>query len=283
MIKLVASDLDGTLFDSNHFISQKNLNAISDLNHSQLNFAICTGKTYSMIKHTCDKLNASYGIFGNGNQIVDLKSGTEIYKKLLDDQDALFCIQFAKKEHLHIHLYTENEVISESLQYLDLRNYKLHRSSNSELSFKIVDSVEDYISQNQPHIFKLVISKQGNLNSLKEVLSSNSNLNIQLVRKYDKYKDFVINKEYEYLDIMPKGINKNHALTILENYLNITKDEVMAIGDNLNDIEMIQNSGIGIAVANAYDEVKEVADYTTSVSAHHGGFAEAVYKFIPFK
>ena len=270
MIKLVASDLDGTLFDSNHFISQKNLNAISDLNHSQLNFAICTGKTYSMIKHTCDKLNASYGIFGNGNQIVDLKSGTEIYKKLLDDQDALFCIQFAKKEHLHIHLYTENEVISESLQYLDLRNYKLHRSSNSELSFKIVDSVEDYISQNQPHIFKLVISKQGNLNSLKEVLSSNSNLNIQLVRKYDKYKDFVINKEYEYLDIMPKGINKNHALTILENYLNVTKDEVMAIGDNLNDIPLFEACDRSCAVGNAHKEVKERADYILDTNLNAG-------------
>ena len=56
----------------------------------------------------------------------------------------------------------------------------------------------------------------------------------------------------------------------------------MAIGDNLNDIGMIQNSGVGVAVANAYDAVKKVAKYTTTSSVDDGGFAEAVYKYISF-
>ena len=56
----------------------------------------------------------------------------------------------------------------------------------------------------------------------------------------------------------------------------------MALGDNLNDIGMVKNSGIGIAVANAYDELKQVAKYTTKNSVENGGFAEAVYKFIEF-
>ena len=56
----------------------------------------------------------------------------------------------------------------------------------------------------------------------------------------------------------------------------------MAIGDNLNDIDMIQNSGIGVAVANAYDDVKKVATYTTTNNVDNSGFAEAVYKYISF-
>ena len=81
---------------------------------------------------------------------------------------------------------------------------------------------------------------------------------------------------------MPKGINKEQALEVLEEYLNIDKSEVLAIGDNINDLEMIKNSGVGIAVANAYDEVKQVANYTTTNAAQNGGFAEAVYKYIKF-
>ena len=56
----------------------------------------------------------------------------------------------------------------------------------------------------------------------------------------------------------------------------------MAIGDNLNDIDMIRNSGIGVAVANSYDAVKAVATYTTVNSVENSGFAEAVYKYISF-
>ena len=56
----------------------------------------------------------------------------------------------------------------------------------------------------------------------------------------------------------------------------------MAIGDNLNDIDLLKSSGVGVAVANAYDPVKEIANYTTRNSAENGGFAEAVYQFIQF-
>ena len=54
----------------------------------------------------------------------------------------------------------------------------------------------------------------------------------------------------------------------------------MAIGDNLNDLDMVKNSGIGVAVANAYSDLKDVAKYTTQNNVAEGGFAEAVYKFI---
>ena len=72
------------------------------------------------------------------------------------------------------------------------------------------------------------------------------------------------------------------ALNILKNYLKIDNSEVLAIGDNLNDLDMVKNSGIGVAVANSYDELKNVAKYTTENPVEKGGFAEAVYKFIEF-
>ena len=84
------------------------------------------------------------------------------------------------------------------------------------------------------------------------------------------------------MDICPKDINKHTALNILKNYLKIDTSEIMAIGDNLNDLDMVKNSGVGVAVANSYDELKQVAKYITENTVETGGFAEAIYKFIEF-
>ena len=284
MIKLIASDLDGTMFEKGNVIPETNLKAINDINNSNINFTICTGKTYSLFKNICEDIGTGYGIFGNGNQIINLKTGEEIYRKLLKNEDVLFCINTAKKLNLHVHLYTNKEVITEKLLYMDLRNFELTKNDkNIDLEFKIVTDIQEYVEIENPEILKLVISAEKDLASLKKEFAKNKNLQVNLIRKVDKYRDEIIGKEYEYLDIMPAGINKEQALEVLENYLKIDKSEVLAIGDNLNDLEMIKDSGVGIAVANAYDEVKEVANYTTTTTAQNGGFAEAVYKFIEFK
>lgn len=283
MIKLIASDLDGTMFEKGNVIPETNLKAINDINNSNINFTICTGKTYSLFKNICEDIGTGYGIFGNGNQIINLKTGEEIYRKLLRNEDVLFCINTAKKLKLHVHLYTNKEVITEKLLYMDLRNFELTKNDkNIDLEFKIVTDIQEYVERENPEILKLVISAEKDLASLKKEFAKNKNLQVNLIRKVDKYRDEIIGKEYEYLDIMPAGINKEQALEVLENYLKIDKSEVLAIGDNLNDLEMIKDSGVGIAVANAYDEVKEVANYTTTTTAQNGGFAEAVYKFIEF-
>ena len=284
MIKLIASDLDGTMFEKGNVIPETNLKAINDINNSNINFTICTGKTYSLFKNICQDIGTGYGIFGNGNQIINFKTGEEIYRKLLKNEDVLFCINTAKKLNLHVHLYTNKEVITEKLLYMDLRNFELTKNDkNIDLEFKIVTDIQEYVEIENPEILKLVISAEKDLASLKKEFAKNKNLQVNLIRKVDKYRDEIIGKEYEYLDIMPAGINKEQALEVLENYLKIDKSEVLAIGDNLNDLEMIKDSGVGIAVANAYDEVKEVANYTTTTTAQNGGFAEAVYKFIEFK
>ncbi len=283
MIRLVASDIDGTIIGENNSITQKNLKAIQDMKQSNIDFTICTGKPYSMVKNFCEDLHASYGIFGNGNQIINLKTGKEIFRKTLSQEEVNLCISLAKKGKLHIHLYTENEVITPQLLYMDLRNFILKDSIyHSNLDFKVVPNIEEYIKNYHPTVFKLVISSPFSLVDLKNDLDQKTNLTIYRVKKSNQYKDRVINKEYEYLDITPSKTNKSEALRILTKYLELSSSEVMAIGDNLNDIDMLQNSGIGVAVANAYDAVKKVATYTTTNTVENSGFAEAIYKYISF-
>lgn len=283
MIRLVASDIDGTIIGENNSITKRNLKAIQDMKQSNIDFTICTGKPYSMVKNFCEDLQASYGIFGNGNQIINLKTGKEIFRKTLSPEEIRLCMSLAKKDNLHVHLYTENEVITPELLYMDLRNFILKDSIyHNNLEFKVVPDIEKYMQENSPVVFKLIISSPTDLQYLKEELDKKANLTVYQIKKSNQYKDKVINKEYEYLDITPSKTNKDEALAILTNYLKLSSSEVMAIGDNLNDMDMIQHSGVGVAVANAYDDVKKVATYTTINNAENSGFAEAVYKYISF-
>lgn len=280
-IKLIASDLDGTLIDQNNIIPTGNLNAIKDINKKNIDFAICTGKTYSITKDICDKFHASYGIFGNGTQIINLKTGEEIYKNLVSINDFISCYDLAKKHGFHVHIYSDCEIISEKLMYMDLRNYILHGSHDTKaLSFKVVDNIKDYVFKNNISIFKLVISSTTDLSNLKTEILSGLNLHINLIRKKGIYKDVIIGKEYEYLDITPTNIGKGYALEYLSKFLNVDTSDIMAIGDNVNDIDMIKVSGVSATLSDSYEEVKRVAGYITTNGVENAGFAEAVYKFI---
>lgn len=278
MIKLLASDLDGTIIDNNNQVTKNDLNVIEKLNNTTVNFAICTGKTYSMTKDICDKLNPTYGIFGNGTQIVNLKTGEEIKRNVISNEKAIECLKIVSNSDLHIHIYTENKIIAQQqLKYMAYRNYMLYKD---QVQFEVVESLENYIKEKKPNILKLVISGEKDLKKLKEKIEKEEDLTAIQIRKYNEYKDKIINQEYEYLDIVPRHVTKYDALKQLSQYLNIQNDEVMAVGDNVNDIEMIKYAGVGVAIGGSYEEVKGVASYVTQNTVRNGGFAEAVYKFI---
>ena len=279
MIKLVASDLDGTIIDKNNKINEENFKATNKINSNGLDFGICTGKTYPIVKDICNEFNANYGIFGNGNQIIDLKTDKVIYTSFLSQHELNTSIEIAKANNLHIHIYTNNDIITENLAYMDLRNYKLYEE-NPSINFTIVDDIQKYIINNKINVSQLIISSDNSLEDVKSNIAKKINVSMHLIKKRGIYKDFIIDKEYEYLDISPKKTNKNTALNILGNYLNINRSEMMSVGDNLNDYDMIKNSGIGVAVANSYDDLKSVAKYVTKNNVENAGFAEAIYKFL---
>lgn len=280
MIKLVASDLDGTILDNSLSIPKENLKAINEIKKANIPFVICTGKTYAISKNICKTLNADYGIFGNGSQIVDLKTGKEIAKHTISIDDIKTCYNIAQKHNLHFHAYTSTSVITSKLEFMDLRAHLMFPDS---INFKFVNSVMDYIEINKPDTLKVCISSTFDLSNLKYLLKMHSNLSITHISRTGIYKDTVINKEYEYLDITAINITKGTALQQLGNYLKIKKSDILSIGDNINDIDMFRVSGIGATVNNAYNEVKKEASFISSKSAENSGFAETIYKFIPIK
>lgn len=279
-IKLVASDLDGTIIDRKNNIAPENFNTIKKLHEKNIIFVVCTGKSYPVSKTVCKNLGADFGIFGNGAQIINLKEKKELARKTLEKKEIDYCIKIAREKNLHIHFYTETAIITEELKYMDLRNYILKDDNSSELKFFIVPTIEEFIEKEKPAIFSIVLTAERPMDDIEIEVNKNISVTANLIRKKGEYKDFIINKEYEFLNIAPDKINKNRALNYLSQYLNITSDKILAIGDNVNDIEMIKNSGIGIAVSDAYDELKEVADYITKKSVADGAFSEAINTYI---
>ena len=278
-IKLVASDLDGTISSENNNISDLNFDAINLMKKKNIDLAICTGKSYSVSKNLCQKCNATYGIFNNGSQIYNLKTNQLIYNSILSLDNIYICYKIAKSNNLHVHCYADNQLISEKLEFLDLRNFKLQQYSG--FKFIIVDNVYEYIKNNNITIQQFIISSSQNLDNISKEILKNADVTVSKISKFGKYKDSILNKEYEYITVLPKNTTKSSALKFLQNYLSIQKDEIMAIGDNLNDMDMLQNSGISVAVANAYSDLKSIAKYITNYNVSEGGFAEAVFKFIP--
>ena len=162
---------------------------------------------------------------------------------------------------------------------MDLRNFILFPN---KIKLEIVDSVLDKIKSDNQTVFKLIISSPFHLDKVKKDLSELTNLSITHITKTGIYKDDIIDKEYEYLDISPYNVSKGNALNILCKYLNLDKQNILSIGDNINDIGMFKASYISAAVCNAHEEVKKASSYITQNSAENGAFAEAVYKFIKF-
>ena len=276
-IKLLASDLDGTIIFNNQ-ITTKDLEAVKKLKQNNIDFAICTGKTYSMTKDICDTLMPAYGIFGNGTQIINLKTKKEIIKNSLLNDQAKACIKIAQKQNLHIHLYIDNAIIAEkTMKYMAYRNSILYKN---QMQFKTVESLETYIEEQKPNILKFVISGDKDLIHTKREIEERQNLTAIQIKKYGEYRDKIVGKDYEYLDIVPKNVTKYQALKQLCDYLNISLKETMTIGDNINDIDMIRYAGIGVAVGNSYEEVKKEAFYITKNTVQTGAFAEVVDKFI---
>lgn len=277
MIKLVSSDIDSTLIDNVHPICERNVQAISYLKEKNVTFALCTGKSYAISKDFCKKIGADFGIFGNGSHCVDLTTNKDIFKRTLSINSLTKCLELAKEYGMHVHANTDTGIISEKLKYLDLRNSLLFPG---KIEIKEVPDIYNTLVTKNVQILQLVLSSVEDLSEFKDKLQQVEGISITHIRKKGKYRDNIIDKDYEYLDISTSNVSKGNSVSTLSNYLNIPKEQILAIGDNINDISMFNVASIGVAVNNSYDEVKAAADFVTENSAGDGGFAEAVYKFV---
>lgn len=261
--KMVVSDVDGTLVDSRQTILPANLAVIRRFQELGGLFTLATGRTeYSANVFFADLGINAPAILYNGGGIFDVIKKMFVFESLLT-QAAVAIVYEALEQYddLNPIFYSKlGHPLVRSLNRVILGN--MIKDSVQCRAFKAPEEVLEI-----PVRKVLVIGEPSDLVSLAE----------KVKRKMAEIN--IVRSEETYLEFLPMGVSKGAALTYLARHLGIHMKEIVAIGDNLNDLELLQTAGMGVAVANAHEELKKVASYISPHTNEEGAVAEAISRF----
>lgn len=216
-----------------------------------------------------------------------MKEEKPLWKGFLDIETVFKIINICRENSIYYNIYTEEEILAEKLQYNLLFYHKdnMYKEKEKRTNITIVNDMKEYIIRNNIKDFlKMTICDDSELvfNNILFKLKKLENIEVLdtsfITRKVIKDGPHNVEISYYYTEISAKDVNKWRAIEKLKEILNIQIEEIMAIGDNINDIKMIENSGIGVAMGNSWDKVKLRADYVTKSNAEDG-VSEAIEKF----
>lgn len=241
------------------------------------------------VKAIANEIGANkYTICGNGTLIYDLQKETIIYNSFMEKQKVLDIIKICEENSIYYNIYTENEVIAKSLNYnilfYDKENSK--KPIEKRTNINIVQDVYKYIEQKDDiSILKMTIcdSNKTIFGGIVKTIKTIPKIDVleieHMSRKIIKDGTDEIPIEYYYTEIAKQSTNKWTAIEYLMKELNIKQEEVMAIGDNANDKEMVINAGLGVAMGDSMLSANQIGDICVS-NNNENGVAEAINKFI---
>lgn len=289
MYKLIAIDLDGTLLNSYGQISEKNKLALNNAKEKGIQIVLASGRTTDSVKSIANEIGVqNYIICGNGSLIYDLQNEEIIYDKFIEKKKALQIIDTCEKNSIYYNIYTENMVIAKTLNNNVLFYYQenANKPDNKKTKINIVQDIYEYVKnlENQ-NILKITISDNDVIifNSIIRKLREVKDIDVldveHMSRKIIKTGTEESKLEYYYTEITKKNVDKWYAIEFLMENLNINSNEVLTIGDNVNDKLMIENAGCGVAMGNSAPYVKEVSNLVVA-NNNEDGVAEAIEKII---
>ena len=289
MYKLIAIDLDGTLLNSYGQILEKNKLALNNAKEKGIQIVLASGRTTDSVKSIANEIGVqNYIICGNGSLIYDLQKEEIIYDKFIEKKKALQIIDICEKNSIYYNIYTENMVIAKTLNNNVLFYYQenANKPDNKKTKINIVQDIYEYVKnlENQ-NILKITISDNDVIifNSIIRKLREVKDIDVldveHMSRKIIKTGTEESKLEYYYTEITKKNVDKWYAIEFLMENLNINSNEVLTIGDNVNDKLMIENAGCGVAMGNSAPYVKEVSNLVVA-NNNEDGVAEAIEKII---
>lgn len=287
MNKLIAIDLDGTLLNSHGIVSEKNKQALIKANQQGAEIVIASGRSTNSVKNIANDLGVcNYIICGNGSLIYNLQKDEIIYDKFIDKKKVLQIIEICEQNSIYYNIYTENMVIAKTLNnnVLFYHQENASKPDSKKTKINLVQNIYEYVEklENQ-NILKITISDKNNVifNGIIRKLREIKNIDVldvaHMSRKIIKSGTEEVSLEYYYTEITNQNVDKWYAIEYLLDYLGIKKEEVMAIGDNVNDKIMIENAGIGVAMGNSAPYIREIADIVVRDN-NQDGVAEAIEK-----
>ena len=289
MYKLLAIDLDGTLLNSYGEVSENTKNALKEAKKQGIEVVLSSGRTIDSVENLAIELGVdNYLISGNGAVVYDIQQKEIIYNQFLTKEKILQIAKICEENSIYYNIYTETEIIAKTLNYnvLFYHNENLKKREDKRTQINIVKDIIKYVEEsNEQKFLKVTICEKDKLvfNSILRKVNEIKDLDILEVefmsKKIVKNGTTQVPIEYYYTEVTNQNVNKWTALEFLMKKLNIDKTEVVAIGDNMNDKEMIQNSGLGIAMGNSNSKIKELADIVVKDN-NSDGVCEAVLKYL---
>lgn len=289
MYKLIAVDLDGTLLNSYGTISEENRKAIKKVQKEGVKVVLASGRTTNSIKTLAEELGENeYIICGNGSLIYDLKKDEIIYDKFIDKNKALQIIQICEQNSIYYNVYTEDMVIAKTLDnnVLFYHQENSNKPDSKKTKINLVDNIYEYVKNlKEKNILKFTISDKSRIifNSIIKKLRNIKNIDVldvaHMSRKIIKSGTEEVSLEYYYTEITSENVDKWNAIEWLAEKLEIKREEIMTIGDNINDKMMIENAGLGVAMRNSDPIIKEISDKIVA-SNNENGVAEAIYNIL---
>ena len=270
MYKLVAIDLDGTLLNSYGQVSKKNKEILKEAQERGIEIVLASGRSTNSVKNIANEIgDCKYIICGNGSLIYDLQKEEIIYDKFIEKAKALQIIKICEQNSIYYNVYTENMVIAKTLSnnVLFYHQENANKPENKKTKINLVDNIYEYVEKlENENILKFTISDTSSIifNSIIKKLREIKKIDVldvaHMSRKIIKSGTEEVLLEYYYTEITCEDVDKWNAIEWLADKLNIQKEEIMAIGDNVNDKLMIENAGMGIAMGNSAPYIKEIAD-----------------------
>ena len=289
MYKLIAMDIDGTLLNSYGEVSLKKKESIELALKKNIEVVLTSGRMPKAILPIANEIKADkYIISGNGAAIYDVQNDKIIYNSYLTKKKVLEIIDICEKNSMFYNVYINDVILTKSLSYniLFYHNENKRNPEDKKIKINIVDDIYKYVEEygkedflkvticdNDKFVFRSIMNKMKNIKNV-DVLEV-AHMSRKIIRHGSEEHEIA----YYYTEITNKNVNKWTALKELLQLLGIKKEELITIGDNVNDKEMIENAGLGIVTGNASPEMKKIADETVA-SNNEDGVAEAILKHI---
>ncbi len=271
-VKLLVLDLDGTTLTDTKGISVENANAIRKASESGVKVVIATGRALTSIPEYILDLPISYILPSNGSKIIDIKNEKILLENVVPSSVIRDVIHFFDDEEIMMEIFIDDKAYVSSADYNALLN------SHEKFSYRD----REYVLRTRIPVDDL---KEFTLENIDVIENINFNFGCQDkkedTREYlSDVKDASLTSSFPHnLEMGNENTSKGKSVKFLCDHLLISLEDVMSMGDGLNDTEMLEITGISVAPSNASDLVKKSAKYVTKSNNEHG-VSVAIKEFI---
>lgn len=266
--QLLVADIDGTLVNKDGIISSEDKEALTRAGDSGIRVSLSTGRVAQACLSIIDQLSLhGCHIFFDGALVSNPENGKEIYVEPIGQEIVEQMVEFAHRHNINLELYSATRYFVEQETW----GTNIRRQF-----FGLEPIVVDFTSLWQKErIIKGTVTVRSAEGRAK-VADFYHYFEGRLRFSWTKTPAY---PEADFINLIAPQVSKGKALEALASHLGIALTEVVAVGDGTNDISLLSKAGLGVAMGNAPDEVKALADYVT-LDVDHNGVAEAIGKFL---